>query len=193
MSLINSDAPLQSWLSVGRHLPRPEDSEGFKIDNLQVAAPDEILGAAGDNFVATAKPEDAPTVELIRTVIADVERQSAQVKSYDDVAGKDVKEGAFIASPEGSKVTYSWKPDFVNWSGDRGSFSYDNGYGAQFAFAKLEQDDHTYDIFATRSGAAPATFVIFDREEKAYTVLNQTDLDASAAKERAENHGLIGG
>ena len=192
MSLINADASVQNWLSVGRPLPRPEDSEGFNIDNLKVAAPEEILGAAGDEFVATAKPEDAPTVELIRTVIGEVERESARVKGYDDVAGKDVREGGFVASPEGSKETYSWSPDFVNWSADRGSFSSDNGDGAQFAFAKLEDGDEKYDVFATRSGSAPATFVIFDREQKAYTVFNQAELDASEAAEAKANHGLIG-
>lgn len=136
--------------------------------------------------MASANSEEAPTVELIRSVVTQVDEQSARIQTLDDVAGKDVAEGKFVTSPEGSKETYKWEPDFVNWSADRGSFSLDNGKGSLFEYAKLDND---LEVFAAQSGTAPATFVLFDRNEVSYTVVNQAEL---AAAEKGDDY-LIGG
>ncbi len=184
--LINPDANFSAWKNVGKTLPNPENSIGFRFDPLESAPPEELAGPAGEQFVASANPEEAPTVELIRSVVAQVDEQSARIRAFDDVEGKDVAEGKFVTSPEGSEETYNWEPDFVNWSGERGSFSLNNGRGSLFEYAKL---DDSLEIFATQSGTAPATFVLFDRNEVSYTVVNQTELTAS----EESNNYLIGG
>ncbi len=186
--LINPEANFSTWKNVGKTLPVPEDGATCRFYPLQLTYPEQLGGPKGDEFVASANAEEAPTVELIRSVVTQVDEQSARIQGLDDVQGQDVAEGKFVTSPEGSKETYQWAPDFVNWSADRGEFSLKDGSGSIFEYAKLDND---LEVFATQSGTAPATFVLFDREEVSYTVVNQAELTASEEAEKTPY--LIGG
>lgn len=175
-SLIKPDFILFPLRNLGRVLPNPESNVGFCFDPLKLALPEELAGPAGDLFLDSADPVDAPTAEMVHWVVTQVNEQSARIQAFNDVEGKDVAEGQLVTSPKASTETYRWESDSVSGNANRGSFFLDNGKGSLFEYAKL---DNELEVFATQSGTAPTRFVLFDRSEKSYTVIDQEELRAA--------------
>ncbi len=192
LSLIRPDAPIRDWAKVGRQLPDPASNVGFAFSTLEVAAPEDMLGAKGDDFLASAKPDEAPFAALVHQVIAQVEQGSEHVRSLDDQEGKDIATGRTVKSPEGGAESYLWQADPLGWSAERETFFHDDGAGTRVEYLRHPDDDNL-EIFASQKESAPATYVVFDREQESYTVVNSEQLSAAEAAEHESNRYLIGG
>ena len=184
--LINTQILTASWnQNVGRPLPNPESSVGFAFDTLEYTEPKDMAGPAGETFVSSAKPQDSETAQHVHSVVAGVERESSRIRALDGVEGQDSKDGPSVSSPAGATESYSWEPDYLDWSGGRRSFSLNDGKGNLYEYAKL---DSGQEVYATKSGDAPANFVIFDSEQESYLAFSGSEL-----QETRPNDGLIGG
>lgn len=184
--LINSQTLTATWnQNVGRPLPNPDSDVGFAFDTLKFTPPEAMAGPAGEIFVSSAKPQDRETAQHVHSVVAGVERESLRISALDGVEGRDSKEGRAVSSPAGATESYSWEPDYLDWSGGRRSFSLNDGKGSLYEYAKL---DNGQEVYATKSGDAPTNFVIFDSQQESYLAFSGSEL-----KESRPYDGLIGG